>query len=222
MENRCPNICNTYFAMNDSMNENHHKLLVTDKCTNKCNANVEARRSKDRNRKSNNQRKRTHDQIEHDKLKDWLRKRKEKCQRTDPDKENHRIKNREAVFRYRERKSLIVYRPVDALLNYLQRCAYLNARTDDQKESSKEKARISHKIWRTNRNNDTQRRYNTKESERKRNVQTTKRHQKLFNNFFGSVTHGAESYKPTVFQPRFKCRVVPITECVGDVLNICA
>ena len=222
MENCRPNIYNTYFAINDSMNENHHKILVTDKCTNQCNANVEARRSKDRNRKRNARRKRTHDQIEHDKLKDRLRKRKEKCQRTDPDNENHRIKNREGVFRYRERKSLIVSRPEDALLNYLQRCAYLNARTNDQKESLKEKARISHKIWRTNRNNNAQRRYNTKENERKRNVRTTKRHQKLFNKFFGSFTHGAESYKPTVFLPRFECRVVPITECVGDVLNICA
>ena len=109
--------------MNDSMNENHHKILVTDKCTNQCIANVEARRSKDRNRKRNARRKRTHDQIEHDKLKDRLRKRKEKCQRKDTDNENHKIKNREAVFRYRVRKSLIVCRPEDALLNYLQRCA---------------------------------------------------------------------------------------------------
>ena len=213
---------NTYFAMNDSMNENHHKILVTDKSTNQCNANVEARRLKDRNRKRNARRKRTHNQIEHDKLKDRLRKRKEKCQRTVPDNENHKIKNREAVCRFRIRKSLIVSCPEDDLLNYLQRCAYLNARTDDQKAISKEKARISQKIWRTNRNNDALRHYNNKESERKRNVRSTKRHQKLFNMFYGNFTHGAESYKPTVFIPRFECRVVPRFERVRDALHICA
>ena len=93
---------------------------------------------------------------------------------------------------------------------------YINA----QKESSKEKACISHKIWRRNRNDDAQRRYNTKESKRKRNVWTTKRHQRLFNSFFGSVTHSAELYKPTALHPRFECCFAPITEWGGDVINI--
>ena len=117
--------------MKDSIFKNHLKLLVTGKCTNKCNANVETRRRKERNRKSIDRSKRTNNQIVDNKLKDRLRKRKEKCQQTDAKNEIHRIKNWVAVTRCRERKYSVVCQPEDVLLKHLQRCAYLNARTDE-------------------------------------------------------------------------------------------
>ena len=94
--------------MNDSINKNQVKILLTNQCTNECNVNVEARRIKDKNRKTIDRRNRTNDQIVDDKLKDRLQKRKEKCQRTDAKNEIHRIKNRAAVMRCRKemRRSL--------------------------------------------------------------------------------------------------------------------
>ena len=117
--------------MNDSIYKNHLELMVTDKCTTTFNANIEERRSKERNRKTISRQKRTNDQTAADKLKDWLRKRKEKCQRTDAKNEIHRIKNRVAVTKCRERQCSVVCCPEDVLQKHLQRCAYLNARPDD-------------------------------------------------------------------------------------------
>ena len=110
--------------------------MLTNQCINECNVNVEARRIKDRNRKTLDRRNRTNDQIVDDKLNDRLRKRKEKSRRTEAENEFHRIKNRAAVLRCRKQKCAVVCRPEDVLLKYLQRCAYLNARTNDQKETS--------------------------------------------------------------------------------------
>ena len=66
--------------MNDSSYKNHHELMVTDKCVTTFNANIEETRTKDRYRKTIFRQKRTINQITDDKLKDRLRKRKEKCQ----------------------------------------------------------------------------------------------------------------------------------------------
>ena len=184
--------------MNDSVHENQHKLLVTGNCTNKYELSIGARRTKERNRKREDRHKRINEQIQHDKLKDRLQKRKGKCQQTEADNENHRIKIQEAVTRCCARKTVLVLQPEDVLLKKMNRRVYLNARTDDQKDSSKKKACISHRIWRKNRNEDEKRSYNAKESKRKRNAQTTKCCQKLFNSCFGNVIHGVESYnKPT-------------------------
>ena len=133
--------------------------MLTNQCINEYNVNVEARRIKDRNRKTIDRRNRTNDQIVDDKLKDRLRKRKEKSRRTEAENEFHRIKNRAAVLRCRERKCGVVRRPEDVLLNHLKRCAYFTARTDDQKEILKEKTRISHKLWRSNLNINARSRY---------------------------------------------------------------
>ena len=127
--------------MNDSSYKNHHELMVTDKCITTFNANIEEMRTKDRYRKTIFRRKRTNNQIADDKLKDRLRKRKEKFQRTDAENEIHRIKNRVAVAKCRERECSIVCRPEDVLLKHLQRCAYLNARPNDKKKFRKKKLR---------------------------------------------------------------------------------
>ena len=105
--------------MNDSIYKNHLELMVTGKCTTTFNANIEERRSKERNRKTISRQKRTNDQIADDKLKDRLRKRKEKCQRTNAENEIHRIKNRVAVMKCRERKYSVVCQPEDVLLKHL-------------------------------------------------------------------------------------------------------
>ena len=206
--------------MNDSSYKNHHELMVTDKCVTTFNANIEETRTKDRYRKTIFRQKRTINQIADDKLKDRLRKRKEKFQRTDAENEIHRIKNRVAVAKCRERECSIVCRPEDVLLKHLQRCAYLNARPNDKKIISKEKAQISQKLWRSTQNDDAQKRYNKKERERKSNVRCTKRHQKMFTIFNGNKIHEAESYTTAMFVPRFECRFESKTTCFRDVLNI--
>ena len=194
--------------------------MLTNQCINEFNVNVEARRIKDRNRKTIDRRNRTNDQIVDDKLKDRLRKRKEKSRRTEAENEFHRIKNRAAVLRCRKRKCGVVRRPEDVLLNHLKRCAYLTARTDDQKEISKEKTRISHKLWRSNLNINSRSRYKTTESVRKSNVRTTNRHLKLLNHFDVNDKHRLGNYKQSVFNPRFECRFISKrTMCFGDVLN---